>query len=276
MLAILSLVLLPFLKPAWTSESSWFALCWSLACKVLSVTLPAWEMSMTVRWLACSLVLPFLGTGMRIDLFQFCGHCWIFQICWHNECKILMALSFRDLNSSAGVSLHSLALLTKVLLKAHLTSHSVCLWVTNHTIIVTGSLRSFLYSSSMYSFHLILISSASTRSLPFLSFLVSIFGQNAPLMFSTFLKRSLVLPFYCFLLLLSTVDWRSAFCLFYLFFGTVHLIECIFPSLPCFSLHFILPLFIKPPQITTLRSCFSFSVDGFVCHLLYNIMDSCP
>ena len=143
MLAILSLVLLPFLKPAWTSESSWFALCWSLACKVLSVTLPAWEMSMTVWWLACSLVLPFLGTGMKIDLFQFCGHCWIFQICWHNECKILMALSFRDLNSSAGVSLHSLALLTEVLLKAHLTSHSVCLWVTNHTIIVTGSLNLF-------------------------------------------------------------------------------------------------------------------------------------
>ena len=25
-----------------------------------------------------SLVLPFLGTGMRIDLFQSCSHCWIF------------------------------------------------------------------------------------------------------------------------------------------------------------------------------------------------------
>ena len=23
----------------------------------------------------------FLGIGMRIDLFQFCGHCWVFQIC---------------------------------------------------------------------------------------------------------------------------------------------------------------------------------------------------
>ena len=92
-------------------------------------------------------------------------------------------------------------------------------------------------------------------------------------MFSTLLKRSLVLPFCCFLLLLNTVDWRSAVCLFYLFFGTVHLIERIFPSLSCFSLHFVLLLFIKPPQITTLHSCFSFSVDGFVCHLLYNIMD---
>ena len=28
-----------------------------------------------------SLELPFLGTGMRIDLFQSCGHGWVFQIC---------------------------------------------------------------------------------------------------------------------------------------------------------------------------------------------------
>ena len=47
-----------------------------------------------------------------------------FQICWHNECEILMASSFRDLNNSAGISLHPLVLLTAVLLKAHLTSHS--------------------------------------------------------------------------------------------------------------------------------------------------------
>ena len=26
-------------------------------------------------------VLLLLGTGMRIDLFQCCGHCWVFQIC---------------------------------------------------------------------------------------------------------------------------------------------------------------------------------------------------
>ena len=33
MLAIWSLVPLPFLKPAWTSGSSWFMYCWSLAWK---------------------------------------------------------------------------------------------------------------------------------------------------------------------------------------------------------------------------------------------------
>ena len=38
---------LPFLKPAWTSGSSWFTYCGSLAWRILSGTLPAWEMSAT-------------------------------------------------------------------------------------------------------------------------------------------------------------------------------------------------------------------------------------
>ena len=38
MLAIWSLVPLPFLKPAWTSGSSRFTYCWSLAWRILSVT----------------------------------------------------------------------------------------------------------------------------------------------------------------------------------------------------------------------------------------------
>ena len=41
MLAIWSLVHLPFLKPAWTSESSQFTYCWSLAWRILSITLLA-------------------------------------------------------------------------------------------------------------------------------------------------------------------------------------------------------------------------------------------
>ena len=45
MLAIWSLVPLPFLKPAWTSGSSRFTYCWSLAWRILSITLLACEMS---------------------------------------------------------------------------------------------------------------------------------------------------------------------------------------------------------------------------------------
>ena len=36
-LAIWSLILLPFLNPAWISGSSWFTYCWSLAWRVLSI-----------------------------------------------------------------------------------------------------------------------------------------------------------------------------------------------------------------------------------------------
>ena len=41
LLAIWSLVPLPFLKPAWTSGSSRFRYCWSLAWRILSITLLA-------------------------------------------------------------------------------------------------------------------------------------------------------------------------------------------------------------------------------------------
>ena len=41
----------------------------------------AWTLSAIVQPFKHSLVLPFLGIGMRIDLFQSCGHCWVFQIC---------------------------------------------------------------------------------------------------------------------------------------------------------------------------------------------------
>ena len=45
MLAIWSLVPLPFLNPAWTSGSSLFTYCWNLAWRILSITLLACEMS---------------------------------------------------------------------------------------------------------------------------------------------------------------------------------------------------------------------------------------
>ena len=52
MLAIWSLVPLPFLKAAWTSGSSRFTYCWSLAWRILSITLLACEMSVIVRSLS--------------------------------------------------------------------------------------------------------------------------------------------------------------------------------------------------------------------------------
>ena len=56
----------------------------------------------------------------------------------------------------------------------------------------------FLYSSSMYSFQLFLI--ASARSLPSMSFIVPIFGQNVPLILPVFLESSLAFPLLWFCL----------------------------------------------------------------------------
>ena len=49
MLAIWSLIPLPFLKPSWISGSSWFRCSWSLAWRILSITLLACEMSAFVQ-----------------------------------------------------------------------------------------------------------------------------------------------------------------------------------------------------------------------------------
>ena len=182
MLEIWSLVPLPFLKPAWTSGSSWFRYCWSLAWRILSITLLACEMSamcgnLSILWHCFSLVaqrlnrlpamretrvlslsweyplekemathsstlawkIPWMeepgrlqSTGsqrvghdwvtslstftffeieMKTDLFQDCGHCWVFQMCWHIECSTFTASSSRICKSSTGIpSLHLLCL----------------------------------------------------------------------------------------------------------------------------------------------------------------------
>ena len=60
---------------------------------------------------------------MKTDLFQSCGHCWVFQICWHIECSTLTAPSFRILSSSAGIPSPPLALFIVMRPRAHLTSH---------------------------------------------------------------------------------------------------------------------------------------------------------
>ena len=169
-------------------------------------------MSTVILWFEHSLVVPLLGVGMRIGLFQSCGHCWLFQICWHIECSTFTPSSFRILNSSAGIPSPPLALLAAVLPKAHLTSQSRMSgseWETTPSWL-SRSLRSFLYSS-LCSFHLLLISSASTRFLSLLSFIVPVFGWDVLLIFPIFLKRSLVLPFLLFFSVSLHCSLKKAF-----------------------------------------------------------------
>ena len=97
-------------------------------------------------------------------------------------------------------------------------------WVTTPSWL-SGSLSPFLYSSSMYSCH-ILISSASLRLLPFLPFM-PIFALNIHLVSSVFLRRSLVFPSLLFssislhcsfknTLSVLAILWNSTFSLVYL------------------------------------------------------------
>ena len=158
---------------------------------------------------------------MKTDLFQSCGHCWVFRICWHVEHSIFIASSFRIRNSSAGIPSLPLALFVAMLPKTHLTSHSrmsgsrsviTPLWLS-------GSWRSICIVL-LYSCHLFLISSAYVRSIPFLFFIEPIFAWNVPLVSLSFLKRSLVFPILFFPPIslhwslrkaLLAIIWNSAF-----------------------------------------------------------------
>ena len=162
---------------------------------------------------------------MITDLFQSWGHCWVFQICSHIECTTFTTSSSRIWNnSSTGIPSPPLALFVVMLSKAYLTSHSRmsgCRWVIIPSWL-SGLWRPFLYSS-VYSCPLFLISSASVRSIPFLSFIVPIFAWNIPLVSLIFLKRSLVYPILLFssislhwslrkaFLSLLAILWNSAF-----------------------------------------------------------------
>ena len=146
-----------------------------------------------------------------------------FQTCWHIECSTFTASSFRIWNCLTGIPSLPLALFMVVFPKAHLTSHSRMSgsrWVTTPSWL-SGSLRSFL-CSSLYSCHLFLLSSAFVRSIPFLSFVVTIFAWNVPFVSLIFLKRSQVFP----ILFFSSISlhWllRKVFLCLLAIFGTLH------------------------------------------------------
>ena len=95
---------------------------WSLAWRILSITLLACEMSAIVCCFVHSLALLFLRSWMKIELFQSCVHC-----CFPNllvyECSSFAASSFRiwklNWNSITSTSfIHSDAFY------GHLTPHS--------------------------------------------------------------------------------------------------------------------------------------------------------
>ena len=106
-----------------------------------------------------------------------------------------------------------------MLSKVHLTSHSRMSgsrWVITISWL-SGSCRSFWYSSSVYSCQLLLISSASVRSIQFLSYIMPIFAWNVPLVSLMFLKRSRLscsIVFLYFFALITEEDFPISPCYF--------------------------------------------------------------
>ena len=137
---------------------------------------------------------------IKTDLFQSCAYCWVFEIYWHIEYSTFTASSFRIWNRSTGIPSPPLALFIVMLPQAHLTLHSR---MSGYRGVITPSWlsrlwRSFLYSSSVYSCHFFLISSASDRSIPFLSLIEPNFAWDIPLLSLIFLRTFLVFPILLF------------------------------------------------------------------------------
>ena len=97
------------LKPHLENFEHYFAIMWG-------------ECNCAVVWTFFG--IAFLWDGMKTDLFQSCGHCWVFQICWHIDYSTFTASSLRIWNSSTGIPSPPRALFVMMLPKAHLTWHT--------------------------------------------------------------------------------------------------------------------------------------------------------
>ena len=109
--------------------------------------------------------------------------------------------------------------------------------------LLSGSWTSFLYSSSVYSYHLFFIASASVKSMPFLSFYEPIFAWNIPLVSLIFLNTALVFAILLFssiclhwslrksFLSLLAILWKPAFRCLYLSFSPLHFASLLFTAI---------------------------------------------
>ena len=188
------------------------------------------------------------------------------------------ASSFRIWNNSMGIPLPRLALFVVILPKPHLTSHSRMSgsrWVITSSWL-SGS-WSFLYSY-VYSCLLFLISSASVRSIPFLSFCAHL-CMKCSLGISNFLEeisslsRSIVFLYFFALVteegfLISShysEFLNSTFRWVYLSFSPLPFASFLFSAL-CKG-------FLGQPFCL---SAFLFLGDGLDNCLLYDVMNLCP
>ena len=169
------------------------------------------------------------------------------------------ASSFKTWNSSAGIPSPPLALFVVMLSKAHLTLHSRMSgsrWVMT-PLMLSRSLKSFLYNFSLCSYHLFLISSAFVRSILFLSF-----AWNVPLVSLIFLKRTVVFPILMFSSICLHWSLRKSSLFLCAILWNSDSKGYSFPFLLCLSLLFFSQLFVRPPQTTILP--FFFPLEWFL------------
>ena len=157
---------------------------------------------------------------MKNDFFLSCGHCWIFQICWHTKCSTLIASSFRIWNSSAGIPLPPLALFIIMFPKAHLLFFG--------TLHSDGYTFPFLLCLSLLFFSQLFVRPPQINIFPF-----------------------------CAFLLLFAILWNSAFRWIYLSFSPLPFTSLLFSAICKASsdnhfafLHFFfLVWFLSPPSV---------------------------
>ena len=146
MLALWSLVPLPFLKPVWTSVITLFTYCISLAWRIEHYFAGVWDES------NCVVVWTCFGIAFLWDW----NENWPFPVLrllpsFPNllaiECSTFTASYFRIWNSSTGIPSLPLALFVVMLSKAHLTSHSR---ISGSRWVITPSWLSGLWSSFLY------------------------------------------------------------------------------------------------------------------------------
>jgi len=163
----------------------------------------------------------------------------------------------------SGLTFRSLIHLV-MLVKALLTSHSRM--SGSRWMITLLWLSGFLYSSSVYSCYVFLISSVSVRSILFLCFIEPIFAWDVLLVSLIFLKRSLVFPILLFSSISLHCSVRKAFIsLLAILWDLLSFAFrwSIFPFFLCYSLLFFSQLFVRPPQTTILPFCISCSWGWF-------------
>ena len=133
-----------------------------------------------------------------------------------------------------------------------------------------GSWRHFLYSSSVYSFHLFLISFAPVSFILFLSFIISIFAWDISLISLSFFP----------ILLFSSISFqwslRKAFSVLAVMWNSAfRWVDIFFSPLPLTSFLFSAICKASSDNQFAFLHCF-FLEDGHDRHLLYNVMNLCP